>query len=382
MPEANLVGGSERDREQILQLHADYIDANARFDWQKLEPIWSAAPEAVFFNLNGHTYNGREHWFRLWKFYGQNVQSSYWTPFDLGGVVSDDMAVVWCHRRTKRNWTGAAPPPKDIHYGGDEFITRSTMVFRKEAGGWRVVHAHFSEANSGERGGDAPDRHRHRRVQSLQPASHADGDGDRRARRIGAGPRAARDRLGHRVGNRAHGLEHRSPTRGGARRDHHRAHHAQGRGGELYRARILRPQGEARIPAAPARYAPADGGTRGAGARALRQDRRRIDDLEHVPSGVHASSGARGSRLRAAGAAAATGRGRAIHSVRGAARSRRGLRSRQGDDRRDAAILLGARSAGAFSQGGIAEGNGVVGGRLRRCRPPLARGRAGGGGAR
>ena len=39
MPEANLVGGSERDREQILQLHADYIDANARFDWGKLEPI-------------------------------------------------------------------------------------------------------------------------------------------------------------------------------------------------------------------------------------------------------------------------------------------------------------------------------------------------------
>ncbi|HVI62633.1 MAG TPA: hypothetical protein VM910_08620, partial [Bradyrhizobium sp.] len=88
MPEPNLVGGSERDREQILQLHADYIDANARFDWGKLEPTWSAAPEAVFFNLNGHTYKGREHWVRLWKFYGQNVQSSYWTPFDLGGVVS------------------------------------------------------------------------------------------------------------------------------------------------------------------------------------------------------------------------------------------------------------------------------------------------------
>jgi len=100
MSVANLVGGSERDREQILQLHADYIDANARFDWGKLEPTWSAAPEAVFFNLNGHTYKGREHWVRLWK-----------------------------------------------------FITRSTMVLRKEAGGWRVVHAHFSEASSGERPG-------------------------------------------------------------------------------------------------------------------------------------------------------------------------------------------------------------------------------------
>jgi hypothetical protein len=27
------------------------------------------------------------------------------------------------------------------------------MVFRKEAGDWRAVHAHFSEASSGERPG-------------------------------------------------------------------------------------------------------------------------------------------------------------------------------------------------------------------------------------
>jgi len=153
MSESNLVGGSKSDREQILKLHADYIDANARFDREMLDPIWSKAPEALFFNLNGHTYKGRDHWFRLWEFYGRNVQSSYWTPFDIGGVVSDDMAVVWCHRRTKRNWTGKEPPPKDIHYGGDEFITRSTMVFRKEVGEWRVVHAHFSEASAGERPG-------------------------------------------------------------------------------------------------------------------------------------------------------------------------------------------------------------------------------------
>ena len=153
MSEPNLVGGTSSDRVQILKLHEEYIEANGRFDWQKLDPIWSAASEALFFNLNGHTYNGRDHWFRLWKFYGKNVKSSYWTPFDIGGIVSHQMAVVWCHRHTKRNWTGSEPPPKDIHYGGDAFITRSTMVFRKEAGHWRVVHAHFSEASSGPRPG-------------------------------------------------------------------------------------------------------------------------------------------------------------------------------------------------------------------------------------
>ena len=111
MAESGLIGGSQADRERILELHGDYIDANASFDLDKLDPLWSKAPEAVFFNLNGHTYKGRDHWFRLWRFYKQNVNSSYWTPFDLGGVVSDDMAVVWCHRRTRRNWTGKEPPP-------------------------------------------------------------------------------------------------------------------------------------------------------------------------------------------------------------------------------------------------------------------------------
>ena len=153
MSESNLVGGSKSDREQILKLHADYIDANARFDRDMLDPIWSKAPEALFFNLNGHTYKGREHWTRLWKFYIQNVQSGYWTPYDIGGTVTGDLAVVWCHRNTRRQWTGAEPPPKDINYSNQEFVSRSTMVFRKEEGTWRVVHAHFSPADSGPRPG-------------------------------------------------------------------------------------------------------------------------------------------------------------------------------------------------------------------------------------
>ena len=153
MTEANLVAGSAADHARLLELHASYIDVNARFDWVGLEPIWSGASEARFFNLNGHTYNGREHWIRLWKFYGRNVQSSHWTPYDIGGVVTDDQAAIWCHRKTRRTWMGKGAPPADLHYDGAEFVTRSTMVFRREDGDWRVVHAHFSEANAGERPG-------------------------------------------------------------------------------------------------------------------------------------------------------------------------------------------------------------------------------------
>jgi hypothetical protein len=153
LSEANLVGGSESDRKRLLQLLDEYIVANAAFDWEALKPTWSELPAATFYNLNGHTYNGADHWRRLWAFYQQNVEGSYWTPFDIGGVVTGEMAVIWCHRNSRRHWVGTGRPPREIHYQGDKFITRSTMVFHKEAGNWRVVHAHFSEVDSGPRPG-------------------------------------------------------------------------------------------------------------------------------------------------------------------------------------------------------------------------------------
>jgi hypothetical protein len=149
---AKLVGGSETDRRRVLERVHEYLDVNARFDWRRLPGLWSDAPEAVFFNLNGHTYKGIEHWTRLWQFYEPNVKSSYWTPFDIGGVVSDELAVIWCERHTQSEWVGSEPPPAARTYG-TEFISRSTMVFRKEGGDWRVVHVHFSPAATAPRPG-------------------------------------------------------------------------------------------------------------------------------------------------------------------------------------------------------------------------------------
>jgi ketosteroid isomerase-like protein len=151
MDEACLVGGSAEDRRRILERLDEYLDANGRFDWEKLQDIWSGAPEAVFFNLNGHTYAGREHWTRLWQYYQDNVRSGYWRPFDVGGVVSNDLAVVWCHRHTRSEWVGSDPRPSRPY--GAEFVSRSTMVFRQEAGDWRVVHVHFSPASTAPRPG-------------------------------------------------------------------------------------------------------------------------------------------------------------------------------------------------------------------------------------
>src|SRR5258708_17590945 len=111
MTEPNLTGGSAQDRAEILKLQADYIDVNTRFDWENLQPLFSPAPEATFFNLNGHTYKGREHWTRLWQFYQNNVASSYWTPFDIGGGLFRHPATLSFRRRATSVHGGSGPHP-------------------------------------------------------------------------------------------------------------------------------------------------------------------------------------------------------------------------------------------------------------------------------
>ena len=146
MDDTRLTGGTAADRARLLQLLHQYLDINGRFDWQKLQDLWSRSEDSLYFNLNGHTYTGRAHWTRLWQFYKDNVASGYWTPYDVGGVVSDELAVIWCHRRTRSEWVGSTPSPQPGRYG-KEFVSRSTMAFEKEDGDWRVVHVHFSPAS-------------------------------------------------------------------------------------------------------------------------------------------------------------------------------------------------------------------------------------------
>ena len=116
------------------------------------DEVWSRSPDATFFNMNGRTYNGAEHWIRLWQYYKNHFVSGYWTPYDMGGEIGDQIAVIWCHRHTKRRWTGEDRPEDGVHSDRD-YISRSTMVFRKEDGDWRCTHVHFSEVVEGDRPG-------------------------------------------------------------------------------------------------------------------------------------------------------------------------------------------------------------------------------------
>ncbi len=152
MEEARFTGGSAADRTAIMAKFNDYLIANTTYDREALRRIWSAAPESTFFNLNGHVYKGREHWLKLWEYYSQRVSNSVWEPFDIGGTISTDIAVVWCLRKTYYKWIGTGPMDAGRRPERTS-ISRSTMVFRKEDGDWRVVHVHFSTASEDPRPG-------------------------------------------------------------------------------------------------------------------------------------------------------------------------------------------------------------------------------------
>jgi len=146
-------GGSDADRTRILEAHEAYLRANAAYDWKALRAIWSDDPTNIFFNMNGHTYVGLEHWSRLWQYYGQHKESGWWEPFDVKVIVRGDMAVVTCHRRTTTRWKPASSERPAAGHEDKAFVSRSTMVLVRERGDWKTVHVHFSEGRDTPRPG-------------------------------------------------------------------------------------------------------------------------------------------------------------------------------------------------------------------------------------
>ena len=145
-------GGSEEERRRVLEVHDAYLDANATFDVGALARIWDDDPTDVFFNLNGHTYVGREQWFRLWDYYRDRLRTGRWEPDDVKVLIRGDLAVLTSHRLSPIKWIGSEPPPATFR-DRPERRSRATMVMERRAGGWKITHVHFSEATQEPRPG-------------------------------------------------------------------------------------------------------------------------------------------------------------------------------------------------------------------------------------
>jgi ketosteroid isomerase-like protein len=145
-------GGAEEERRQVLAVHDAYLDANASFDVDALARIWDDDPTDVFFNLNGHTYVGREHWFRLWDYYRDRLHTGRWEPDDVKVLIRGELAVVTSHRLSPSRWIGSESPPPGFR-DRPERRSRATMVLRRRVGDWKIVHVHFSEMSQEPRPG-------------------------------------------------------------------------------------------------------------------------------------------------------------------------------------------------------------------------------------
>lgn len=146
-------GGTAQDREGILATYEQYRVANQTGDWEKLANVFSPSSEARFFNLNGFTYNDRDHWVRLWQYYSKHINAGPGLSFDAHGHISGDLAVVYLHRRSRLDALTDHPDARNWPVLGKEYMSRATVVFHREPEGWRIIHAHFSDGKEGDRPG-------------------------------------------------------------------------------------------------------------------------------------------------------------------------------------------------------------------------------------
>src|SRR5579859_242351 len=150
-------GGADSDHEQLLELYYRFRVVNDALDGTALRALWSADPESVFFNSNGHTYYGLDDWLKIWDYYRPRMHAL--KPGGSGQiriVVRDGMALVIDdhsgHTRV-REWTGVSSTPTIV----ENACSRVTLVCVRDNGIWKVIHAHFSVTRHGKRpdqGGD------------------------------------------------------------------------------------------------------------------------------------------------------------------------------------------------------------------------------------
>ncbi|KWX67210.1 nuclear transport factor 2 family protein [Mycobacterium sp. NAZ190054] len=133
----------EDDHAAVTAVHEEYLRLNAITSADGLARIWSADPRNAYFNLSGHNYRPLSAWLALWRYYRPRLRHrSPWRSFDREITVAGDVAWVTCLRTVDAAWIGDEEDP--FTGFGPQTRTRSTEILRREADGWRVVHAHFS----------------------------------------------------------------------------------------------------------------------------------------------------------------------------------------------------------------------------------------------
>ncbi|QLL09226.1 YybH family protein [Mycobacterium vicinigordonae] len=126
------------DNAEIMRLHREFVDANNPLDSSWLRQHASAVPnELVWFNLNGATYVGQDHIAQLWDALSTAMKEDALSSevHDEHIEVDGDVAWVTYLSRYQADFG---------ELGSYDGGMRSTEIWRRRNGEWKLVHGHFS----------------------------------------------------------------------------------------------------------------------------------------------------------------------------------------------------------------------------------------------
>lgn len=144
-------GGTDEERQEILDLYYTFLRANDALDIPALRTLWSHNPNNIYFNTNGYAYHGLADWENIWRHYTGRLTLE--KPSPSGQVrltIRGDMALLTDDRIGRfRGYVSGKEEP-DIAFSQQPYV-RLTSVYLREKGGWRVIHSHFSSGHDGPR---------------------------------------------------------------------------------------------------------------------------------------------------------------------------------------------------------------------------------------
>ena len=138
----------DQDREEILRLHREFMQANEPLDSSYLRKMCVDGPdELVWFNLNQSNYIGLDHICNLWDLLHGILAGQEGKVSELRDErvdVEGDMAVLTCQLK----YTGDFG-----NLGTFDTDCRGTEVWRRRGGEWKLAHGHWSTHVPGQMGG-------------------------------------------------------------------------------------------------------------------------------------------------------------------------------------------------------------------------------------
>jgi ketosteroid isomerase-like protein len=133
------------DEQTVLDVHEEWLIANrtADTDWCRA----NMTADGVFCNTNGSRYLGAEHWCQLWDEYRAHIKGDRRTQGEPPLLISTDVDVTvegdvaWVTGRNKfyGKFDGERLPED----------ARTTEIYRRVDGAWKMVHGHWSWGSPG-----------------------------------------------------------------------------------------------------------------------------------------------------------------------------------------------------------------------------------------